>query len=578
MRSAGNLSLWNFFNPETDEHRKISSSMLTTPEFQRNYVWDKSKVENLIKSVSENDSGYYLGNIVTIAGEGGSSSRDLLVDGQQRLVTLTLICKALSETIGDAAISEKIKQMIFAGSFLRLEFKRDKLDVVYGNIIRGVPLVESELDDAESRFFENYISIKKLLLEVCPNPTAVDFLNKILSLEFVVIKCGNDDDAYQLFEGLNSTGLSLSAVELTKNIVLGGIKRGDPNLIASAYDSWEDIQSSFEENDSIWLDKFLRHHFFINFGYVGNGAVFKSIKEKYIKNKSAQQIFEYVKSLQKDAELYLNLRQAELLKSKFSNSMAEENWKSVSEKISLIKELGLDQIYGVLYAMFKYGFSHNEYFDRGTTLLSHINSLWAFAMIAKYTKVSPSSYERKFATFCKKICDLNYADFKARSSAFFVDLRGLVENLENEFVERINKRLDYAKDSRVFCRYILREYLLSVGAGSDERVTCEHIVPENDRSLWTAILDDSKTGKFVNKLGNLTLLDGNVNESEEFKISDFTNKNNIGFSTSRFTENNLLKEKWGTGFMSGDPVDNAISPRGKAMATSLYRYYKQNLN
>jgi len=96
-------------------------------------------------------------------------------------------------------IKEKIRKLLFFGGFPRLEFSRIKLNDIYKIIIHGdfSTIDPDSLDDAEGIFYGNYVHIKNLSRGMSDLDI---FFQKILFLEFVVIKCGDDNDAYQLFE------------------------------------------------------------------------------------------------------------------------------------------------------------------------------------------------------------------------------------------------------------------------------------------------------------------------------------------------------------------------------------------
>jgi hypothetical protein len=98
---------------------------------------------------------------------------------------------------------------------VRILFQKSNLKELYENLLYDSHFDEHVLDDTQNILFRSFQSISR----ECDALSDVDtFIKKFLSLEFVVIVSPSDEDAYQLFEGLNSTGLSLSAVELTKKL------------------------------------------------------------------------------------------------------------------------------------------------------------------------------------------------------------------------------------------------------------------------------------------------------------------------------------------------------------------------
>lgn len=567
-RFAKNIEYFKFLTSVEDEDDKISCSKLEIPEFQRNYVWKSNNIKDLFDSIKDNDKNYYLGNIVIIK---DGSGRSKVVDGQQRLVSLSMIAKDLMSKSQDDQKHKKLKGLIWAGEGVsRILFQKENLNELYKNIIHGIDFDESKLDTSQEILLKSFKSIQ---IESKKIANIDEFVDKFLSLEFVVIISPSDEDAYQLFEGLNSTGLSLSAVELTKNAVLGKIKILDKSKINEATLLWDSIEKNFESINLVWFSKFLRHQWFSKNGYVGNSNLFRDIKKEIINNKNTtiDTVFKYLQELKEDSAVYISLRTGDILKKNFDLRMQATSWDNISKLIQLISKLGLDQIYSVLLALYKYGKNEKLYFERGGSLNEHIRKIWQFLLITKYTKVSPSSFERDFADICTKIQGKNYKDFKLEMDNFFEKLILKVSGLEDDFSNTLNESLDYSIDDRGIVRFILEDYLTTAGQGSDSNIETEHIVSETNLDEWVNVSDKENLKKFVNKLGNLTLLNKDLNSDAGCK--NFDEKSDIAYSKSKFTVNNNLKKEWGLGFNTSNPVENAINPRGIEIARNIYNQY-----
>ncbi len=431
------------------------------------------------------------------------------------------------------------------------------------------------LDDSQKILFASFTAIKKF----CNELSDVDnFIEKFVSLEFVVIVSPSDEDAYQLFEGLNSTGLSLSAVELTKNSILGKIKNLDSSRIGEAVNIWTSIEKSFEDTNIIWFNKFLRHQWFSRNGYVNNANLFRDIKSEII-NKNGiivNDLFGYLEELKKDSLIYISLRTANLSKSDYNSKMHVTAWDSVLKLINFIEKLGLDQVYSVLLALCKYGKSESEYFKRGDTFQKHIEKLWQFLLIVKYTKISPASFEKDFSEICKNVQGKPYNEFKILMQDFFIKLSSKVSGLQEDFSINLNESVDYSIDDKGIIKFLLEEYLLTEGEGSDNDIEMEHIVPENNLDEWTNVIDKGSLSLCVEKLGNLTLLRDTLNRDAGHK--NFDEKERSAYSKSRFTVNNKLKDEWGEKFNSPNPLVEAINPRGLLIGRVVYNTYYTNLS
>src|SRR5690606_33555269 len=107
----------------------------------------------------------------------------------------------------------------------------------------------------------------------------------IRTLYIIVIVAKDDVNAFQLFEGLNSTGIPLSEVDLIKNAILKRIHQltgGSNNKkeIGQAEGLWNEMESDFEESSITWFSKYLRHHWISKNGYVGASDLFLEVKKK----------------------------------------------------------------------------------------------------------------------------------------------------------------------------------------------------------------------------------------------------------------------------------------------------------
>lgn len=569
-REAGNISYFDFLNSSKPEHERIVSHLNEIPEFQRNYVWKPAQVKELILSVKENEEKYYIGNIVIVSRAVGRSS---IVDGQQRLVTLSMLAKLLSDEVSSPETRDKLVKLYFThDGHNKLNFTREKLQTTYTAILNGQDINPDNLDASQKRLYVVFTALKSEIRECDKEELA----KKLCLLELIVIISTSEEDAYQLFEGLNSTGLSLSSVELTKNALLGKVKALSPTDVEIAIEIWNKMEVGFENSKSAdWFNKFLRHTWFSKEGYVSNAGLYKAVKESIIKGEvDVEKIIEFLITLNKQSKIYLNYKTATLAKSNVNNKMSEMSWKKLSSAIANIERLGVDQVYSVILALHTYGEINPSYTERDR-YAEHISKLFYFSVVVKYSKLSPATYERKFASLCKDIHGKSYSEFKNVTNQFFADLGSLIRSQSEAFINNLTQNVDVSSTSREFVRTIMDDYLRYVGKGADDKITIEHIVPESDLSEWIHIEDSDMTLGYVNKIGNITLLSEELNN--DAGVHDFDTKNNQAYLKSRYTENNSLEVDWGSEFNSPNPAHNAIEPRGKKIAEKLFEMYLESL-
>ena len=378
----------------------------------------------------------------------------------------------------------------------RIFFTKNNLKEVYENIILYWKCTW-KLDWAQKRINDIYNYIYNWLNSV---NDINNFIEKIENLEFVVINCETDDDAYQLFEWLNSTGVSLWAVELVKNSILWRIKELDSAKVNDFFDKWNEIENKFEGIDkNIWLSKFIRQQFFWSYWYVNNSKLFKAIKVDKINDKSVSDLNNYIEELDNDSDTYIQLRNWEfnfyLLK-----WMPKDDGFEACKIISSIASLWLDQVYWLLLWLIKYWNWNIEYFR--SSFIKHLNKIWAFLLIIKFTKISPAIYERLFANTCKSINRKDYKSFKNyMKDDFFDKLNEIINDSKNEFIKRFNEKIFWKKYWGITKHILKNIYWIK-----KEKITLEYIIPQ-DFSKWNCLKDENKKtiNKSISRIDNFSL-------------------------------------------------------------------------
>ena len=518
---------------------------------------------------------YYIGNIIIQTGK-GTVSPDLIIDGQQRITTTFLILKALELKGLNKKNKEKLEEVLFFNKkkeMLRVGFTRENLNTAFNFIVVQDDLSEENFPDENSkRFLKNFNFIKKELNKV---EDVDEFFEKVINAVFVVIKFDEGYNVNQLFEGLNSKGKILSTVQLTKNALLGSIKKDDTsrNIIINI---WELMERDFEETKKIvWFDKFLRHYGFLKYGYISNKNLFKEIKKDLLKNK--ENILDFSNQLKNDSDLYLKIRTANILKKDIAKGVALKEWGPIERIILNLSKADLDQVYSVLLALIKHAKTNFDYVKpKGTSeskFLHDLKRVWAFSILAKYLDIKPSLYERLYAA-------LSHSGFKEKDRKVFFDR--LVEILygqnKEKFIVNINNRIKITGEEdkkinscndRNFVSQLLAVYLEDGKRFVVEDLTIEHIIPKGKKDGLKEWKNISK--KYIKqvenydryKFGNLTLL-----RSDKAENKSFNGKIKV-YLKDVYKNKHRLLEKYRVLFNSENPGD-AVCQRGKEMAASLF--------
>lgn len=237
------------------------------PIFQRDYSWGTKHCERLWEDVlrvghDPQTTGHFLGSVVYVAAEENSAviTRWLLIDGQQRLTTLTLLLLALRDyLVGMQNASDDLPSVdAIDDYYLRNRHakgdRRSKLMLRRADNEQIQALIDGkELGVSSSHVFQNYTFFCEQLAKA--DPLAVYAGVKKLIVVDVSLTRGQDDPQ-MIFESLNSTGLDLSQSDLIRNFVL--MRLGDDLQTALYEEHWRPMEEKFGARFAGEFDKFVR--------------------------------------------------------------------------------------------------------------------------------------------------------------------------------------------------------------------------------------------------------------------------------------------------------------------------------
>lgn len=529
------------------------------PVFQRSYNWKNKQINELWESIMTNDEEYFIGNIVCLAANNDSDDRLLIIDGQQRLSTISLFLAVIRDEynlIKTKKPEDKERKNEFLNEVNELLLYKDKKNYPFVKDLRLLPgrtnlediyrkLVNKEfdvdskaeflkLDDAQKQYIKNYKIIRSLVRKYIKDE-GTNFKNleilwkKIISLLFIVIVCASDNDAYKIFEGLNATGLGLSVADLVKNSVMQSVRGREGKQ--KVEDIWDDLESVFTETKTSLFPKFLRHSWISSSGYISTSKLFNAIKVNKLKNKDNSEIIKFTNVLLEDAKAYIAFKYP-----------GYENYvkglkKGTLEILERFRYLDVDQVYELILAYYKKYISNKNYTEKQFN--SDLNKLWIFSLRAKIISLNPSEYEKIFADHCLFINNFNKKEMNLMSSKFYNELSKKVSN-DSIFTENFATDLEYGYENNLI-RYLLKEIILKETPGitfSDP--TIEHIIPQDFKS-WG--INKDLIEEYIHNIGNLTILDRQENGSNSNKSIDFKVKNSYSKSYFQLIKNLAKKTK-----------------------------------
>ncbi|RLI70968.1 hypothetical protein DRO91_06165, partial [Candidatus Heimdallarchaeota archaeon] len=261
------------------------------PIYQRMYSWTLKQCEQLWKDIlrvasDDGVTGHFVGSIVYI--ERGlyqvtAVPQLLVIDGQQRLTTLTLLLTALAQ-----ALHEDDRELEISRESIEDEYlfnKHGKAELKYKLLLTRndkdtlVRLVESNepLSQASTRILENYKFFQDQIAKApCDLQAIYGGIAKLLIVDISLDR--QYDNAQLIFESLNSTGLELSQADLIRNYVLMGLEPREQESLYNNY--WFPMEQSFGQTDYVrQFDRFMRDYLTVRTGSIPNiRAVYEAFK------------------------------------------------------------------------------------------------------------------------------------------------------------------------------------------------------------------------------------------------------------------------------------------------------------
>ena len=275
------------------------SRVLEIPFFQRAYVWDEEQWERLLEDVemiNQNSKPYFMGSIILkqqqTNTQGGHGDIRTVIDGQQRLTTLSVLLKVLCLKIGKMDWFNRDFRLRNGELALRHNHNdKDAFDMV-------MDLKEEANIEKKDKISRAYNYFKKNL-----NPDKVNFDAITYNILLVVIDLTPDEDEQQIFDTINSLGVKLTTAELLKNFFFGR------NDIVQYEKYWKELFEKDEEIKEYWdteitTGRFKRSFidiFFHSFLQIkANDPSFSVKTEDKIQFSKVEKLFESFKSFIKD--------------------------------------------------------------------------------------------------------------------------------------------------------------------------------------------------------------------------------------------------------------------------------------
>lgn len=263
------------------------------PVYQRFYSWDIDQCKRLWNDIVEmqkkGKAGHFVGSIVNIAEQAMPTGvqKYMIIDGQQRMTTLTLLLLALRDYAVSHPEDTSINAHRIDGMLLKNEFEtgdeRYKLLLTETDRDVLINLVENKIiaTTTKSRLLDNYSYFLDRISK--EQITPIEVWESIGKLQIVNITLDRTlDDAQAIFESLNSTGKELSESDLIRNYVLMGLEPLEQTYVYEHL--WRPMEQLFDyETQGTVMDAFFRHYLTMKVSRIPKqGRVYEEFKAYHL--------------------------------------------------------------------------------------------------------------------------------------------------------------------------------------------------------------------------------------------------------------------------------------------------------
>lgn len=505
------------------------------PIFQRRYSWEQRHCEQLWEDIlhigqEKKSHAHFLGSVVYM--EHGIYSASavtqlVVIDGQQRLTTLSLLLSALGRAIESRGVKIDITRRKLENYYL---FNADEEDSNrYKQLLTRrdsdtlIQLLEDkELPpDVSHTLVENY----RFFEDKLKNADLIAVYEGIQKLIIVDISLNRDfDNAQLIFESLNSTGLELSQADLIRNYVL---MEQDPDFQKKLYeDYWYPMERRFGEEYTKRFDRFIRDYLTLKTGQIPKvNSVYDRFKDYTHGKKSPDALEEIIEDIHRHSKHYVRI------------ALLEEDDTELHACLEEIHALEVEVTFPFLLGVYE---------DYSNGVINKLEVIDIILLIGSYV------FRRAMCGIPTNILNRTFAALTQQ-----IDKREYIQSLKVAFsnmtgTQRFPTDTEFqqgflVKDAYNFdrCAYLLlklenheRKEPISI-----EDYTIEHVMPRSLSDEWQVELGENWSEvyeKYLHTIGNLTLTAYNP----ELSNSIFKEKQEIhgGFNDSPLYLNRSLAQ------------------------------------
>ncbi|GAA8260657.1 DUF262 and DUF1524 domain-containing protein [Helicobacter pylori] len=503
------------------------NNQFVIPIYQRLYSWKKEQCEQLwddIIKIGGNDkaNGHFIGSILYVLDGNTPSSPLLIIDGQQRLTTITLLFIALRNHLSDEVKRKEIESYLINSNKdgdkkFRLILSESDRDTLLSLIDKD----RRKPSEPSVKIVENFELFKKWISENTDKlETIFKGLEKLM-IVWIALEKGKDDSQL-IFESMNSKGIELTQTDLIRNYIVMETEVGKQEDFYNQY--WRAMEEDFKQNETLF-NKFVRHYLTIKTGKIPKEKrVYEAFKG--YQQKEGIEIEDLLKDLQKYCGYFCQI------------AFKKEADKDLNKALSFLVDLEMDVVYPLLLEL---------YSDYSDGVLSKQDFIPIIALTESYLcrravcGLGTNSLNKVFPSFTKKINKDQY-----------------LESIEVHFLSLEKTTGKFPKDSEFkdsfitidFYKFKKNKYFLERLENFDtkepvdtQKCNIEHIMPQTLTPEWQRDLGENFQEiheKYLHTIGNLTLTGYN----SEYSNNSFQEKRDMekGFKQSPLRLDQSLRD------------------------------------
>ncbi|WP_208348448.1 DUF262 and DUF1524 domain-containing protein [Helicobacter pylori] len=509
------------------------NNQFVIPIYQRLYSWKKEQCEQLwddIIKIGGNDkmNGHFIGSILYVLdGNTHSNNPLLIIDGQQRLTTITLLFIALRNHSSDEVKRKKMESYLInsdkdGDKKFRLILSESDRDTLLSLIDkdRRKPSEPSVKIVENFELFEKWISKNTDKLE-----TIFKGLEKLMIVWIALKK--EKDDPQLIFESMNSKGIELTQTDLIRNYIIMETEVKKQEDFYNQY--WRAMEENFKQSEKQskredLFNKFVRHYLTIKIGKIPNEKrVYEAFKD--YRQKEGIGIETLLQDLQKYCGYFCQI------------AFKKEDNKDLNKALSFLVDLEMDVVYPLLLEL---------YSDYKDGVLSKQDFIPIIYLIESYIcrravcGLGTNSLNKVFPFVTKKINKDQYLESIKVHFGYLTEKQRFPNN--DEF-KKLFITIDFYhfKKTKYFLERL--ENFDTKEPVNTKECTIEHIMPQTLTEEWKRDLGENFKAihdKYLHTIGNLTLTGYN----EKYSNNSFQEKRDMekGFKQSSLKLNQSLKD------------------------------------